>query len=118
MTAIAIETTGYALTDDSAIWGIGLSRADAWADLEAEMRRNQVRIVSDAEALLLADHPHLDGFWVRRSDFSITPATAGLLAEVYSRGGNIGWGIVGGVFCTRDEQDCGEAWGAEHAATG
>lgn len=101
-----LAPAGYVITDERAIWGIGLSHLEAWADLEDTMRIAQVRLVSDAEAKALAAHPGVANGWKRRSSFSVTPATAGLLAEVQQQGGCRTWGIINGVFCTRDEQDC------------
>ena len=93
-----IQTAGYVVTNNEAIWGVGATADAAWSDFENQMEMANVSIVGDAV-------DDMDGSWTRESDYTIRPATAALLAEVDAKGGNIGWSTRGGVACTRDEAD-------------
>ena len=43
------------------------------------------------------------------SGFNTYPATAALIAKVEAEGGQIGWDIVSGIACTREEAEEAEA---------
>ena len=103
MTQTSIKDSGFIVSDDTCIWGRGATADAAWADMLREMAMARIEVLSDAEAD--AHENENDGNWTRASSFTTQPASAALLAEVEARGGNIAWGDVGGVACTRDEEN-------------
>jgi hypothetical protein len=94
-----ITAAGFIVADDSAIWGVGATADEAWADMLSGMSDAHVRVLDDGEE---AD----DGEAATDTDsFQTLPATAALLAEVESKGGNIAWGTINRVACTVAEED-------------
>ena len=90
-----METAGYVIVDrdHSAIWAAENTEAAAWAALRFEMGMAGVAVVDGA-----SDAPHETSI----SNFLIFPATAALIERVENMGGNIAWGAVNGVLCTRE----------------
>ena len=93
-----IIAAGYIVCNSDAIWGTGATAAAAWEDFRAEMSRAGI-------AVLTADQDSGEqlGSWTRESDYTIRPATDGLLAAVEARGGDVAWDVVSGVACTIQE---------------
>ena len=90
MTANTITAAGYVCydhTSSAAIYGTGVTEQDAWEDaLEWLFRDGRTE-----------DH--------NRDDFTITPATAELLALVERDGGAIAWGRFDGIACTTEQEE-------------
>jgi hypothetical protein len=98
-----ITAAGFIVADDSAIWGVGATADKAWADMLDGMTSAHIRVLDDGEE---AD----DGEAATDADsFHTLPATAALLAEVESKGGNIAWGTINRVACTVGEEDAANA---------
>jgi hypothetical protein len=97
-----IETAGYIIANEQAIWGVGETPAAAWADFDRGMAANNIAVVDEAPE---ANETSWDPKPAVRREFYCEPATAGLLAEVKDAGGNRAWGYVGKVACTVAEED-------------
>lgn len=96
-----IQTAGYIVTSNEAIWGYGPTADAAWASFEHGLQQAGIRIVDDPTD---ADIDN-GGDWTRQSDYTIRPASAALLAAVDDLGKAISWGSRNGVCCTRGEAD-------------
>ena len=86
-------SAGYVIYDgeETAIYGAGASVDDAW---------QQVMDLCD-RPVNLDGEPVSDDEWY--AQFRVKGATADLLAQVESGGGNIAWGYLAGVACTVGE---------------
>lgn len=82
------------------IEGFGDTEANAWADAKRTLDMANITLIEDGE-----EEPEEPGDWMLETDLIIHPATAALLAEVATRGGSLAWSIVGGVACTRWEEE-------------
>lgn len=96
----AIIAAGYIVVDNEAIHGTGPTADAAWADMLETMKEGGIEVLDDD-----ADSTEQQGGWTRASSFKIRAASAVLIAAVKERGGDIGWHDVGGVCCTRDEEE-------------
>jgi len=95
-----MTAAGYIITDNEGIiYGTGATVDAAWADAEYAFRAARVALLDDD------DSTEQSGSWTRRSGLTVHPASAALLAEVESKGGDLAWRKVGGVAVTRDEAD-------------
>ena len=101
-----LQSAGYIVYDDEAIWGLGATKDEAWRDFLHEMGIAHVAVVgtlgdlergSDATAKMPGE---LGPESVRASGYKIAPATDALLERVKKWGGNIAWRQVGAVACT------------------
>ena len=92
-----MKTAGYVVIDrdHSAIWATGETEAAAWTNLRAEMALADVTVVDGA-----SETPHETSI----SNYSVFPATTALIERVRDCGGNIAWGGINGVLCTREEE--------------
>ncbi len=92
-----MEIAGYIAQDRDgyAIAGIGDTAEAARADALSNVGPWEDRDGNSVGA----DHPEF-GFGAK---YAIFPATAALLAKVAAEGGAIGWSVVDGIACTRDE---------------
>lgn len=85
----------FCITDGTAIWGLGDTAEDAWADLEdawAGLEASWADLGASANASY-------------RDNFSCNACTDELASEVTQRGGAISWGkLPDGTLCT-DEQE-------------
>ena len=80
--------TKFIIENDVAIWGVGETEVEAWADMEKWMDTNEN---------------------YSRDDFLCVEATDELVAEIERRGGAVSWGkLPNGVRCT-DEQEADSA---------
>ncbi len=100
MTNSTITAAGFVVTNNEAIWGVGQTANAAWSDFEQQMQSAGVSILGELDGV--ADQL---GSWARERDFTIHAASAGLLADVATRGGAITWRNASGVACTVDEYD-------------
>ena len=87
-------SAGYVIYDseETAIFGAGASVDDAW---------QQVMELCDRPRNFFTGEPVSDDEWFE--DFRVRGATAALIAQVESEGGNIAWGYLAGVACTVGE---------------
>ncbi len=90
---IVYDRAGYM----SAIMGLGATEAEARADAMPNVGPWEDRDGNTVSP----DHPDF-GF---DAHYAIAPATAALLAKVEEEGGQIKWGRVEGIDCTRDEAE-------------
>lgn len=92
-----MEIAGYIAQDRDgyAIAGIGDTAEAARADALSNVGPWEDRDGNTVDP----DHPEF-GFDAK---FTVLPATAALLAQVRAEGGAIGWSVVDGIACTRDE---------------
>lgn len=96
-----MTAAGYIINDNEGIiYGTGATVDAAWADAEYAFRTARVALLDDDD-----DSTEQLGSWTRRSGLTVHPASAALLAEVESKGGDLAWRKVGGVAVTRDEAD-------------
>ena len=100
---ITTTTTGFIVTDETAIWGYGATKEAASASFLDGMKNAGIRVVSDGEMNTLLEAGNADAC-TRDSGFTMETATPALVSEVDTRGGNIAWGYVNGVACTRAEE--------------
>jgi hypothetical protein len=94
-----LPSAGFIVADDTAIWGVGETRAAAWADMLRGMAEAGIRVLGDGEE-------KVDEFeaTTEASSFHTRPATAALIAAVENNGGSFAWGEASGVACTREEE--------------
>ena len=94
--AANIIDAGYMIQDiqGNAIYGIGNTAQEAWAEVK-----------DGAGPFFDAYDKELDDETAYTTLFKTYGATQALMDEVKRRGGNIAWGIVGGVACTREEEE-------------
>ena len=97
-TATKITAAGYIAQD---VGGYAIAAIGATAE---EVRAEVIRECGPWEdrdgTTVDADHPE---FGVD-AKFVFLPATAALIAQVETDGGEIAWGVVHGIACTRDEE--------------
>ena len=94
-----IIAAGYVVYNAEAIWGTGATADEAWEDFRSEMGRAGISVLTADQ-----DGGEQLGSWTREKDYTIRPATDGLLAEVEARGGgDVAWDVVSGVACTIQE---------------
>ena len=96
MTTTTLKSDGYMIQDNqgNAIFGIGETVDEAWA-----MVVDGVGHFFDAYG---NDIPEDKAF---ETQFRVYGATAALMAKVAAEGGAIAWGEIGGVACTREEEE-------------
>jgi hypothetical protein len=106
-TTTKIECAGYIVSNNDVIWGTGATAQTAWDDFLDGMKQASVKVIDDVDENDDATNDMIENGheYTRASDHKIEPATAALLAEVEARGGAISWAKIGGVCCTRDEED-------------
>ena len=85
--------------DKTAIYGVGASVDEAW---------QQVMDLCERPRNFFTGEPVSDDEWFE--DFQVRGATAALVAQVESEGGNIAWGYTSAA-CTVEEEMI--AWGDE-----
>jgi len=96
-----IDPTGYIVHNNEAIVGIGPTADAAWEDFTRGLESEDVTLLDDD-----ADSSDVLGDWTRESDYAIRSASAALLAQVETAGGNCAWRTSSnGVACTRAEAD-------------
>jgi hypothetical protein len=91
-----IESVGYMIQDiqGNAIFGVGATVDEAWADVMSgihEFHNNFGETIDADEAF--------------ETQFKVFGATQALIDEVNANGGDISWAVVGGVGCTRGEEE-------------
>lgn len=94
----SIKAAGFIVMTAEAIFGSGRTEAEAatdaksWVDIE---NRNQIpSSVTDDDANILM-----------HGGFAMVAATEALIQQVEEKGGDIAWGLVGGVACTCEEEE-------------
>jgi hypothetical protein len=89
-----INFVGYVIydLDQIAIYGTGATVDEAW---------QQVMSGCDRPLNAFDGEPVSDEAWFAR--FTVAPASAALIAQAESEGGDIEWGYLGGGACTVDE---------------
>jgi hypothetical protein len=89
-----INSAGYVIydLDQTAIYGTGATVDEAW---------QQVMSGCDRPLNAFDGEPVSDEAWF--AQFKVRGASAALIAQVESKGGDIAWGYLGGVACTVDE---------------
>lgn len=90
-----IEAAGYMIQDNDgrAIYGIGSTADEAWAQ------------VVDGVGTFFDSHGNdIPSDQARQTQFKTRRASAALMAQVEAEGGAISWGVVRGVACTVDEE--------------
>ena len=97
MTA-TIEAAGYVVSHNEAVWATGATADKAWAEFQRAMDEANVALLGDDD-----DSGDQSGSWTRASDYTIHPASAALISDIETKGGDIGWRIANGVACTVDE---------------
>lgn len=105
-----IKPAGYIVTDNEVIWSKGDTAEAAWDALLSFMAIACIQVIDDREYRSTEQQEEdeiavAEGGWTMLSNFHIQSASAALLADVESRGGDIAWSSVDGVCCTRDEED-------------
>ena len=109
MTTVTIQTAGYIVSDNDAIYGCGATSDAAWTDLLRTMHHARIQIIDDREYRSTEqqeeDEIAMQGGCTMASSFRVQPASAALLAQVENQGGAIAWDQVGNVCCTRDEAE-------------
>lgn len=96
-----ITAAGYIVYDNEGlIHGYGPTADAADADMRRTMDIANIKLLSDAD-----DSTAEVGSWTRESGMKTIAATRALLDMVDSRGGNCAWRTVGGVACTREEEE-------------
>lgn len=98
MTTTTVIPAGYIITDETAVWGVGATEAEAWANFHQGMETAGVRVVSDDE-----DTSDDVGTTTRRSGYGVEPATAALMELIADAGGQVRYAHAGRVACTIDE---------------
>lgn len=99
---MTVVKTGYIVANDMAIYGVGATADEAWADWKDEMDKAGIVILSEEDD---DEDEERNGSYTRESEFYCQPATAALMQKVKDQGGNIAFGEVNGVACTKDEED-------------
>lgn len=91
-----IEAAGYIITDKNQeyIWGMGATVDEAWQ-----------MVIDGAGVFLDADGVERDDEEVFTTDYRTYGASAALIAQLWDFGGTIGWGKVGGVACTVEQEE-------------
>lgn len=99
-----IKSAGYMITDvqGTAIYGVGETVDEAWAEVVAE---------ADPDTFEDQDGNEVSHDEVFEKSYRAQAASAALIAKVNAEGGDLAWGEVGGVACTTDEENA--AWGIE-----
>ena len=99
-----IKSAGYMVTDTqkTAIYGVGETVDEAWAQVVAE---------ADDETFEDQDGNAISQDVIFEKSYRAQAASAALIAKVNAEGGDLAWGEVGGVACTTGEENA--AWGIE-----
>ena len=106
-----IESAGFIVLDNELIHGTGTTAQAAWDDLLNTMIQANIHMIDDRKyrtAEQEADDEAIQdagGSWTKASGFRILPASAALLAQIDTHGGNLAWTYVSGVCCTVEEVD-------------
>jgi len=97
--AHSIKAAGFVVEPKNgfAIYGIGATEDEAWADVVDAVGYFQDRFGND-----------ISPEEARETQFDIVPATAALMQKVRDEGGQIGWTHVDGIACTDTEEEYGE----------
>ena len=109
-----IETAGYVIINEGAIWGVGKTESEAWEDslewIESDDDTGPVKLALDCDGRAIGlENSNALGF-------TAEPASAALIKYLRDGGTPNTWGMVGGVQCTSDEEnavpveDAGTAW--------
>ena len=101
MTDLHLNPAGYVVEDGLAIYGTGQTQSGAVADARSWLDSKR------------AHEPIKRGVSKIEGVLCVAPATAALIAQVESHGGDVAWGIWDGVLGTEDEVDklFAERWG-------
>ena len=98
--------SGFIITSELTIDGIGATEEAAWADLRATLRTGGVMLVESDDDIPVDAWGERDPAYVAESAYSCTPATSALMAEVQAGGGDTSWReLADGTACTREEHD-------------
>jgi hypothetical protein len=100
-----INSAGYVIydLDQIAIYGTGATVDEAW---------QQVMSSCDRPVNAFTGEPVSDDEWF--AQFKVRGASAALLEQAASTGGDIAWGYLGGVACAVDEL-IDDAWNSPAA---
>lgn len=96
-----LESGGYVVADNYAIYGVGDTREDAMTNAKEWMDPKE-----DGSDVLAGIR---DGVSRTLDELYVAPATAALINLVLTDGGNIAWGDWDGICCTCDEFDEAQA---------
>lgn len=102
-----IESAGYVVIGGDHIQATGATAEAAWSEFLKTMGQINVTVVDDVDAGEEVTNEMIENghSYVRASTQKVQSASAALLAQVEAQGGAISWGSVGGIACTRDEED-------------
>jgi len=91
-----LTAAGYMIQDlqGNAIFGVGATVDEAWAQVVDAVGTFHGPMGNE----ISADEAY-------QTQFKTFGATQALLDKVAAEGGNIAWGVIGGVGCTRDEAE-------------
>ncbi len=92
---------GYVIINDTAIWGVGKTEAEAWENsiewIEPVDDAGPLRLAIDCDGLAIGiENSNILGF-------TAEPASAALVAYVTEMGTPNSWGILRGIQCTNAE---------------
>lgn len=94
-----IQSAGYMVCDNEAIYGVGATADEAWNDFLSTMDRNRTVFVKNGE------NPLEYYNYCLASDYKIHAASSALIERVNEDGGDFAWRIVNGVACTVEEDE-------------
>ena len=93
---------GYVIINDTAIWGVGETEAEAWEYsiewIEADDETGPLQLALDHDGLAIGIlNSNARGFTAEQ-------ASAALVADVTKNGTPNSWGILHGIQCTNAEE--------------
>ena len=97
----APKAAGYVIINDTAIWGVGKTEAEAWEDsiewIESDDNTGPVQLELDSDGVAVGlANPNALGF-------TAEVASAALVAYVTERGTPDSWGYANGIQCLNSE---------------
>lgn len=93
---MSIQSSGFIVTGQDAIWGFGATETEAWNDFKRGMKAANVEIVDSVPE-------DGSGSYAIESDYEVEAATQALIDSVQASGGDISWSKIGVVCCTDEE---------------
>jgi hypothetical protein len=105
-----LESAGYVVVDDQAVWGSGPTAQAAWESFLSGMSDAGIKVrgeIDDADGAALERDQYGDVLpdQTPANRYKIHAATRALLDRVAEQGGDIAWRVRGVVACLPDEYD-------------
>lgn len=93
---MSVQSNGFIVAGNDAIWGVGSTEDAAWADFKKGMAKAGINVVPERNPDTRAEE-------TLESEYEVIAASQALIDLVASAGGNISWSKVGVVCCTNEE---------------